>query len=340
MAKAHARKQQVEPGRIDVHHHIFPAQFMANQEKRNPKWGPQAPPVMVEGWTPKLACEALDQAGIATAIVQMKAAPGVWFGDVTAARDLAREWNEFAATMTRDFPGRFGMFAVLPMPDTDSTLREIEYAFDVLHVDGVQIMSHYEFRYPGDRRFWPVLEELNRRKAVVFVHPFYLPPSHDILPGVRPATIEFPFDSTRAIVSLVLSGATSRFPDIQFIFCHGGGTLPMLAGRIVELTRVVKGRWVGAPEDEHELARKVPNGIEHELKRLYFEIANAYYPPTFNALHAFAPQSQILFGTDFPFLSVADHAEGLRKVATAQAVQAIERANALSLFPKFARVCL
>ena len=172
--------------------------------------------------------------------------------------------------------------------DIETTLV-IEYAFDVLHVDGVQLMSHYEFKYPGDQRFWPVLEELNNRKAVVFVHPFYLPPSHDILPGVRPATIEFPFDSTRAIVSLVLSGATSRFADVRFIFCHGGGTLPMLAGRIAELTKVVKGRWVGEAEDEDELARKVPNGVEHELKRLYFEMANAYYPPSFRALHEFAP---------------------------------------------------
>lgn len=113
----------------------------------------------------------------------------------------------------------------------------------------------------------------------------------------------------------------------------------MLAGRIAELTRVIKGRWMGEFEDEHELARKVPKGIEHELKRLYFEIANAYYLPAFSALHAFAPKSQILFGTDFPFLSVADHAEGLRKVATEQTVQAIERGNALALFPKFAKIC-
>jgi 6-methylsalicylate decarboxylase len=338
MTEALVPEKEVEPFRIDVHHHIFPAQFMANQERRNPKWGPQVPPVMVEGWTPQLACDALDQAGIATAIVQMKAAPGVWFGDVVAAGDLAREWNEYTAKMTRDFTDRFGMFATLPMPDVDTTLREIEYAFDVLHADGVQIMSHYELKYPGDQRFWPILEELNRRKAVVFVHPFYLPPSHDILPGVRPATIEFPFDSTRAILSVVLSGATSRFPDIRFIFCHGGGTLPMLAGRIIELTKVIKGRWVGELEDEHELARKVPNGIEHELKRLYVEIANAYYLPTFAALHAFMPETQILFGTDFPFLSVGDHAEGLRKVASAQTVHAIERDNALALFPRFSKV--
>ena len=267
----------------------------------------------------------------------MKAAPGIWFGNVAAARDLAREWNEYAALMTRDFPGRFGMLAVVPMPDIDSTLREIEYAFDVLHADGVQFMSHYEFKYPGDRTFRPIMEELNRRKAVVFVHPF-LPPSHDILPGVRPATIEFPFDSTRAIVSLVLSGTTSQFPDIRFIFCHGGGTLPMLAGRIEELTRVVKGRWVGEPEDEHERAQKIPNGVEFELKKLYYEIANAYYPPTFAAVHAFAPESHILFGTDYPFLSIPDHAEGLRDVAPSEnARRAIERDNALALFPRFAK---
>ena len=313
------------PFRIDVHHHIYPKKFMEHQEKINPKWGPQRPPAIVKDWSPQFALDVMDRTGVGVGIVQMIADPGVWFGDKQAARDLAREWNEYAAQMTRDFPTRFGMLAVLPMPDIDGSLEEIAYAFDTLHADGVQLMSHYDHKYPGDPSFAPVLHELNKRKAVVLVHPF-LPPCHDILPGVRPRTIEFPFDSTRAIVSLVMSGATSKFPDIKFIFCHGGGALPALAGRIEELTK-----------DEKDRNERVPKGIEFELKKLFYEIANAYHAPTFAALRAFAPESHILFGTDYPYVSIPSHIDGLAKVVpSASALRAIERDNALALFPKFA----
>lgn len=315
------------PFRIDVHHHIYPRQFMQHQEELNPKWGPQRPPAIVKDWSPQFAVDQLDRNNVAVAILQMISDPGVWFGDVNAARILAREWNEYAAQMMRDFPKRFGMLAVVPMPDIDGTLEEIAYAFDTLHVDGVQFMSHYDHKYPGDKAFAPVLDELNMRKATVLVHPF-LPPCHDILPGVRPRTIEFPFDSTRAIVSLVMSGTTSRFPNIKFIFCHGGGALPGLAGRIEELTK-----------DEKDRSERVPNGIEYELKKCYYEIANAYHPPTFAALQALAPESHILFGTDYPYVSIPAHVDGLAKVVPSPSTRrAIERDNALAIFPRFSGV--
>jgi predicted TIM-barrel fold metal-dependent hydrolase len=240
--------------------------------------------------------------------------------------------------MTRDFPGRFGMFAVVPMPDIDGTLREIEYAFDTLQADGVQLMSHYEGKYPAHADFRSVLEELNRRKAVTMIHPF-LPPSHDVLPGVRPATIEFPFDTTRAIASLVLSGTTSQLPEIRFIFCHGGGTVPFLAGRIEELTREIKGRWMGEAPPKQDRDELIPRGIEFELRKLYYEIANSYHRPTFSALHIFAPESHILFGTDHPYVTIPAHIKGLQEVAASESSRrAIERENALMLFPKFAAV--
>lgn len=318
--------QHGKPFRIDVHHHIYPPRFMANQEKRNPKWGPLRPPAIVKDWTPQFAIDELDRTGVATAIAQMIADPGIWFGDVSAARDLAREWNEYAAQLTVDYPGRFGMLAVVPMPDVEGTLREIAYAFDELHADGVQLLSHYEGRYPADPNFRPVLDELNRRNAVVLIHPF-LPPSHNVLPGVLPRTIEFPFDSTRAIVNLVLSGTTSQFPDIKFIFCHGGGALPALAGRIEELTKGEKDR-----------AERIPKGIEFELKKLYYEIANAYHRPTFAALQALIPNDHILFGTDYPYVSIPSHVDGLEKVLPSESARrAIERDNVVALFPRFAQ---
>jgi 6-methylsalicylate decarboxylase len=328
---AGSRSKGSAPFRIDAHYHIFPSKFMANQAKRNPKVHDprQVVPATIDlkNWTPAFAVEELDREGVATGILQMIAAPGIWFGDVAAARDLAREWNEYAAQMMGDFPGRFGMLAVLPLPDVDSALREIDYALDTLHADGVQIMSHYDGRYPGDPHFRPVLEELNRRKTVVFVHPF-LPPSHNVLPNVRPATIEFPFDSTRAIVSLVLSGTTSELSDIRFIFTHGGGALPSLAGRIEELTK-----------DDKDRTARIPNGIAFEFRKLYYEIANAYHRSTFAGLRELAPRSHILFGTDYPYISVAAHVQGLEKAEMSAGTRhAIERDNALALFPRFANV--
>lgn len=317
-----------QPTRIDVHHHSFPPQFMAEQLKLKPASDTRRWPVSPQGWSPSSAVEELDRSGIAAAILQMVADPGVWLGgDAAAARRLAREWNEYTGQMMRDHPGRFGMFACMPMPDVDGTLREIEYALDVLKADGVQFMSHYDRKYPGDPLFRPVLEELNRRKAVVMVHPF-LPPSHDVLPGVLPRNVEFPFDTTRAIVSLVLSGTVSQLPDVRFIFCHGGGTIPMLSGRIEQLTKGEKDR-----------SERLPRGLEFELKKFYYETANAFHPATFAALETFAAGDHILFGTDYPYVSAATNAGGLAKAVRSPALlSSIESDNAAKLFPRFAAV--
>lgn len=314
------------PFRIDVHHHIFPPSFLSEQGKLNPAWHPQKPPAMVKDWTPQTAIDEMDCNGVAASIVSMSTAPGLWFGDKPAACRLARIWNEYAAGLTRDYHGRFGFFAAMPLLDIDGALGEIEYALDVLKADGVQLITDYDGLYPGDPLFRPVLEELNRRKAVAIVHPTVPPACLNMIPDVLPRTVEFVFDSTRAIVSLVLSGVTSLLPDVRFIFCHGGGTLPMLAGRIEELTKHEKDR------DE-----RIPRGIEFELKKLYYETANAYHLPAYAALRTFAPIEGILFGTDFPYVTSATNCAGLNRAEPSDDVRIeIERSNALALFPRFA----
>lgn len=314
------------PFRIDVHHHVYPPAFLSEQGKLNPAWHPQKPPPMVQDWTPPTAIDEMDRNGIATSIVSMSTAPGLWFGDKRAARRLARIWNEYGAELVRNYRNRFGFFAAMPLLDIDGTLDEIGYALDVLKADGVQLITDYDGLYPGDPLFRPVLEELNRRKAVAIVHPTVPPACLNMIPGVLPRTLEFVFDSTRAIVSLVLSGLTSKLPDIRFIFCHGGGTLPMLAGRIEELTKNEKGR------DE-----RIPRGIEFELKKLYYETANAYHLPAYTALSTFVPAEHILFGTDFPYVTSATNHAGLDNAEhSGQTRMKIERSNALTLFPRFA----
>src|SRR6185437_4865242 len=139
------------------------------------------------------------------------------------ASRMARLCNDYGAGMVRDFPGRYGLFATLPMVDIDASLREIEHAFNTLKADGVGLQTNYGDKWPGDKTYAPVFDELNRRKALVYFHPTDSPAFDGILPDVPSPMIEFPFDSTRAIVSLLFSGTFTRCADIRWIFSHGGG---------------------------------------------------------------------------------------------------------------------
>src|ERR1019366_1430625 len=136
-----------------------------------------------------------------------------------------RKSNDYGAQLVKDYPGRFGLFAALPLPDQDGSLREIEYAFDVLKADGIALMTDYGDKWPGDPAFVPVFDELNRRKAIVFVHPTAPNCCTSLIPGTTGSWLEYLFDTARAITSFLVNGTFARFPDIRFIFCHSGGTM-------------------------------------------------------------------------------------------------------------------
>ncbi len=312
--------------RIDTHHHILPPAYVAEERERILGSAGMVDPRFLD-WSPRQALGEMDRNEVATAIVSIST-PGVWFGDKEQGRRVARLCNEYGARMAQDHPGRFGMFAALPVPDIEGSLREIEYAFEVLKLDGVGFMTNYGERYPGDAAFAPVLEELNRRKAVVHVHPT-APCCCPNLPDVAPALFEYPTDTTRCIVSLLFSGSFSRFPDIRFIFSHGGGTLPMLTTRIVGS--------VARPAMRHVAAR-IPNGVMHELQRLHFDTASIANPIVISALAKLVPMTQVVFGSDFPFWPIAWIGDPIRKLGlSAEELFAIERGNALRLFPKFGK---
>ena len=310
--------------RIDTHHHIVPPAYFAKH--RDQIMGAAAGRnERLPEWTPSLAVEAMEAGGIATAIASIST-PGIWFGDREAARDLARECNDYAAALARDHKGRFGFFAAIPLPDVDGSLREIAHALDVLHADGIGLMTNYDDVWPGDPRFAPVFDELNRRKAVVYFHPTAAKCCLNLIPGAPPALIEFAFDTTRAIVSLLLGGTFARSPDIRFIFSHGGGTLPMMAGRIAA---VVKSR--------KELAAALPGGAMSEFRKLYYDVVSLFDPTGFNAAKALAGTSQLLFGTDFPYWPPSANVDAFAvQDLTPPERRAIERENALHLFPRFA----
>jgi predicted TIM-barrel fold metal-dependent hydrolase len=277
----------------------------------------------VPDWTPARSIELMDRNGIETAIVSMSA-PGVCLNDATATRNLCRHCNEYAARMCGDHKGRFGQFACLPLPDVDASLHEIGFAIDDIKAQGIGLLTSYGDRYPGHPDLAPVFDELNRRKAIVYFHPAAAACS-TCLQEIPAATIDFPFDTTRAIVSLLYSGTFARCRDIKFIFSHAGGCLPFLAERISRL------------EARPEFKKHVPDGALAELKRLNFDTALSANAFAFSAMHLLVPDTQIFFGSDYPFAPAATTAatiEGLARLGLSpSSLRRIERDNALTLMP-------
>lgn len=325
-AAAPALAQEAKPAapkRIDVHHHCFPPTWFAAKRDMVLASSDNNPEIMT-GWTPARAIETMDRNGVAAGVVCISN-PGVWFGDPAEARALQRGCNEYMAGMARDWPGRFGVFAALALPDIEGSLREIEYCFDTLKVDGVHMFTSYGDKWPGDPAFEPVMAELNRRKAVVFIHPTVANCCAVINTGLPQSIVEYPFDEARAVASLVINGVVSKHRDIKFIFTHAGGPTPVLATRLDQMMR------------HPEVAARVPEGPSAALKRLYFDIANSTTnPAAMAAIMSVAPMQNLLFGSDFPYIPMEKTIGGMAKtVAGGEPTDLINRGNALKLFPRF-----
>jgi predicted TIM-barrel fold metal-dependent hydrolase len=303
--------------RIDVHHHFIPP-FHVDAMAAPGRRSGGAPPK----WSPALSLEDMDKSGIATSILSA-VQPGVWYGNnVEESRSLARQLNEYGAKMAGDHPGRFGQFAIISPPDVQGSLKEIEYALDTLKADGIGLMTSYQDKYLGDPSFAPVYEELNRRKAVIYVHPTTPDCCRGLVPGIPPSSIEYATDSTRTIAHLVFSGTAMKFPDIRWIFSHSGGTLPFLTSRFIRLA-------------EERKPANLSNGPLPEFKKFYYELAQGNTPGQIAALLKMVSISQVMYGTDYPF---RDGAEVNRGIADwgfdAADLRAIERENALKLLPR------
>ena len=312
----------MNPGRfrIDVHHHILPPEYVAGRRQDIADVAAEFAP-QVLGWSVARSLDAMDAAGVATAVTSISA-PGVWFDDFEETRALARQCNEFAARLVADHKGRFLSFAALPLPDVDASLREIEFASESLGAHGFGLMTSYGNRWPGDPLFAPVFDELNRRQAVVFFHPLSCACCSGMATDVPPAIMEYPFDTTRAITSLLYSGTFSRCPDIRFVFPHAGGVFPMLAHRIA--------RYAGIRE---ELRQRLPRGAMPEVGRLYLDLVSATNPIAYEAARSLVGESHLLFGSDYPYWSPRSAADGLATLGLEPGVvRAIERDNAVTLF--------
>jgi 6-methylsalicylate decarboxylase len=320
-----AQMPSASPRIIDTHHHIYPPDYTKRNLDRIIADAPQVPGTLYTTWTPRTSLDQMDQNGIATAIASVSS-PAMWAGNNEEARRNARECNEYGARLGQDYKGRFGMWGALPLPDVDGALREIEHVYDVLKLDGVGLLTSYDGgKLLGHKQFAPVMDELNRRKAAIFVHPTVSCCGHPD-PMMAGPPIEFPVDTTRTIVSLIYTGTIARCPNLRFIFSHGGGTTLMLTSRLA-----------GGNLRPEEKARLIPNGFVGELRKFYYDIASvAVSAPAMAAVFNAFPKDHLLFGSDIPFWKIETIVSGMNQFSiTPDELRGIQRENALKLLPRW-----
>jgi predicted TIM-barrel fold metal-dependent hydrolase len=310
---------QAKPHRIDVHHHVTPPSWLDALRKAKLANLPR------DNWSVQKSLDDMDKAGIATSMCS-PTTPQLNFLDTDkeASARIARESNEYTKKLMSDHPGRFGLFAMLPLPHIDESLKEIAYSFDTLKADGVGVMTNYGDKWLGYPQFAPVWEELNRRKATVYTHPTTANCCLNLVQGLPESAIEWGTDTTRSIVNLIFSGTSLHYKDINWIFSHGGGALTSFAERF-------QIQMVSTPPYKDKFTREMVDG---ELRRFYYDTAQVSNAVTIGALAKLVPISQIVYGTDFPYRTGLEHVKGLSAAFSGADLLAIERENALRIIPR------
>jgi predicted TIM-barrel fold metal-dependent hydrolase len=285
------------------------------------------PGVEYPHWTVEASLAMMQRQGIATAIVSVSV-PGVNLTDAESSSALARLLNEYLAGLVADHPGRFGAFAVIPMHDIGAATSELQYALDTLGLDGVSLFTNYGGRYLADPEFAPVLDEVHQRRAVVHVHPAVPPASGQPMFGLPASLYEFTFDTTRFAAQMLYNGTFDRYPGLRMILSHGGGTVPYLAQRLTYGSVIMPSLAAREAED--------PIGA---LQHLYYDLAMADSPFSLPSLTAFVPATQVLVGTDFPFMPAWTSEEGAGRVMahagySDDELHRVARGNAVALFPR------
>jgi predicted TIM-barrel fold metal-dependent hydrolase len=310
--------------RIDVHFHLVPPFY--SEAVYDAGTGPAVG--KYPDWTPEIALDLMDASGIEVALTSL-AQPGVGFGTPASAAALARRCNDYAANLTIRWPKRFGAFGTVPMWTIKGALDEIAYVLDEVKFDGVSLFASYREKFLGDPLFDPVLDTLNARDAIVFVHPGLHPSSKGLALAWPAFMMEYLFDTTRAVVNLVFSGAIERYPRIRFILPHAGGLVPYFAWRLSV-----------SPMIDKRLPRLSPEQVFAGLQHFWYDNALSPGTATFGSLDEVARPERVVFGTDFPFANrrviaemIKTHESGFLPDARRAA---IDRGNALALFPKYA----
>ena len=316
---------------IDVHAHILPSYYtsaMVAAGFTDDAGRPVGDGFPFPTWRLDDSGRVMDRHSIVASAISISA-PGVNFLPARKASDLARALNEEMAAIVANRPHRFAGLAVLPLADVDAALAEIEYALDDARLDGIGLLSNVDGRYLGDAFFRPLLEELDRRGATVFVHP-NMPPGFDAYGlGIPAPILEYPFDTARVLTNLIYSGDLERYGNIKFIVPHAGGAMPYLAGRIAG----------AAARFAHGGSRIEREQVFEALRRVHYDLTAVNSSVNLALLRTLVPATNLLIGYDYPFRAEATIAEGAAILEQASCLSDAEKddvrfGNALRLFPR------
>jgi predicted TIM-barrel fold metal-dependent hydrolase len=339
-----------EEAAIDVHHHMFPPALLAALSSAGVSRVGGEP--VASSWTPERSLELMDRYDVGAAVLSVPVP--LDFMEAGARHALARQLNEFGHDVVERRPGRFGFFATLPLPDVDASVEEARYALDELGADGVGLLTNEAGIYAGDGRLDPLYAELDARDAVAFVHPTAEAGSATALSGasapvLQPSLLEFPFETTRAVATLLVTRTPERFPRIRFVFTHSGGCVPSVAGRLVDRGPIVaaytemaaKG---GTPSDERieELLERAQVDAFDTLATLYYDVALSTDAHALGGLTRLVPTTQLLLGTDYPMAQEVGARVTMSGVERFPGFTAADRVsvrsgNAVRLFPRLGR---
>jgi 6-methylsalicylate decarboxylase len=272
-------------------------------------------------WSLDAALRTMDENDIRVAILSPMQTP---LKDRSASmRGEIRRVNEQVAAIAASRPDRFTFFASANLLNADDAVAEASYGLDCLGAAGILMFTNIGNSYLGDPVFEPLLAELNRRGAVVFVHPLQLP--CPLVSGIPGHVCDFLQSTVRAATNLVQKGVTRRYGRLRFILCHGGGYIPYA------IQRLSRGLAATHPD------RSAEDYLE-DYRQFYYDTALAVAPATLSALLAFSRAGHVLYGTDFPFSQPDEIAFLTRQFESLDldtgCRRAIDHENAVSLFPR------
>ena len=313
---------------IDTHQHAVPDFYVKALESIGENASGERG---LPEWTIEQSLDVMDRKGIRATVLSISS-PGVYFGDIAFTKPLVTQCNDYMAGLMGNHPGQIGALGQVSLPDVESACRDVEYALDSLKLDGISLLGHIGDQYLGSPDFDEFYAELDKRNAVVFVHP--LRPPADGMPefGFPRGFVELVFDTTRAIGNMLYYGITERFPNIRFVMSHAGGTTPILVTRFRRI------------ENLPTVAERLPGGVVKSLGSLYYDVVQSALPATLRALQDIAASDHVLFGTDYPFSRIGEKVidETIEGVETfdgydAEIREKIFQENAVALFPKLAK---
>lgn len=320
----------VPPRFIDVHHHCVLPEYQAALV-RSGAADPSKP--LRKNASPQEAIDSMGTLGIEAAIVNPLSVAGVHHGDDANARYLCQSVSDALAKFAGHAPDKLGFFAPLPYPDVDGALRHMEYALDTLKADGLILLSSQNGIYVGDKRMEPLLAEMNRRKAIVFVHPARPAFIDTLTTKIWGSIIEYTFETTRVAAFLIYNEFMKKYPDIRWILAHAGGCVPFVSFRLI----LMEEQDIASPP----FSERIPEGARHWVDRFYFDTAISGSRPALAALMEVARPGHVMYGSDWPYIDrhtielqheCLANWEGFDEATRA----AVYRNSAAALFPRFA----